>query len=65
MTLVEPACSDVGRQIMDMDEREADLVLTSVLGVKSPNTGAETSECFDVVLQMGYNQRQLCIPAFR
>ena len=38
MILVDPACSDVGRQIMDMDETEAELVLTSVLGVKSPNT---------------------------
>ena len=36
--MLEPEASDVGRQLVGKDEQEAELVLTSVMGVKSPNT---------------------------
>lgn len=38
LVLLEPSGSDVGRQLMFSSEDEIDLVLTSVMGVKSPNT---------------------------
>ena len=38
LIMLEPEASDVGRQLVGKDEHEIELVLTSVMGVKSPNT---------------------------
>ena len=38
LVLLDPACSEVGRQIEHADDDQAALVLSSVMGVKSPNT---------------------------
>ena len=38
LVMLEPEASDVGRQLVGKDEQETELVLTSVMGVKSPNT---------------------------
>ena len=59
MTLIDPACSDVGRQIMDMEEPEADLSH----GSQKSQHSAEKSECADAVLPVGYSQRQFCLLA--
>ncbi|CAL1131406.1 unnamed protein product [Cladocopium goreaui] len=38
LVMLDPQASDVGRQLVGKDEQETELVLTSVMGVKSPNT---------------------------
>ena len=38
LVMIDPAHSEVGRQIVEADDKQAILVLTSVMGVKSPNT---------------------------
>lgn len=38
LVLTDSRFSEVGRQLMDADEDQVELVLTSVMGVKSPNT---------------------------
>ena len=38
LVCLHPDSSDVGRQITDLDEKQVDEVLISVMGVKSPNT---------------------------
>ena len=38
LILIDPACSDVGKQLMGVHEGQQDFVLSSVMGVKSPNT---------------------------
>ena len=38
LIMLDPQASDVGSQLVGKDEQETELVLTSVMGVKSPNT---------------------------
>ena len=38
LVMLDPACSEVGRQLQTADDTQIELVLTSVMGVKSPNT---------------------------
>ena len=38
LILLDPSCSEVGRQLETADDTQIELVLTSVMGVKSPNT---------------------------
>ena len=38
LVMIDPHCSEVGRQLVMEDESEHSVVLSSVMGVKSPNT---------------------------
>ena len=52
LVMVDPQFSEVGRQLDGADDAQTDLVLTSVMGVKSPNTVLKRASAFDDVLQM-------------